>query len=505
MAEERVNKKLIAKNSIYLAIRMVIVTLISIFTTRYLLNNLGVEDYGVYNVTLGIVMMCTFLSPSLSNAIQRFYSYELGKNGAEGATKVLNTGLLIQIAMVLLIIVVAETIGLWYVNNYLVIPEGRETAVFWVYEISVVAISLSMLQVPFMAAIMAHEKMNYFALINILDAVLKLCIAIAIKYSSFDRLIFYGILLLTIYIIDFFAYSVYCFLKFSETRIDLKLNKGLLKSIGSFTGWNLFETVARMFKDQGCNLLFNFFYGPVVNAARGVANQVTYAFTSIVESTIMASRPQMVQSYARGDVNSSIKIFYTLSKCTLFLIFIVSLPVFIDIDYILKLWLGESVPDYAALLVRLSILVVLVDKLASPVTALIHATGNIKKYHISSGIINIIVLPVSFLILYLGGNVTMVYVATILFTIVAQTIFLYIVKRQLNISLRTYVFEVVIRFIATLPAVIAPVLVFMHMPSSFLRLVLIIMASLVASLLSVFYLGLNSREKQLLLSIVKKK
>ncbi len=503
MSTESSSQKRILKNSVFLAIRMVVIMFISLFTTRYLLNNLGVEDYGVYNVTLGIVLMCTFLSPSLTNAIQRFYNYELGKTGYEGATKVLNTGLLIQSIMAIIIIIGCETIGLWYISNHLVVPEGREHATMVVYQISVFSTALSMLQVPFVASIMAHEDMNYYAVINILDAFFKLIIAILIKNAPFDRLIFYGLLLFCISVFDFLAYLIYSIRRYKDVRLNFKYDLKMVKSLGSFTGWNLFETIARLLKDQGCNLLFNFFFGTVINAARGVANQVTYAFTGIVESTIMASRPQMVQSYAQGKVKTSTSMFYTLSKGTLFLVYLLSLPVFLEIDYILHLWLGASIPECASILIRLSIIVTLFDKLASPVTALIHATGNIKKYHICSGLLNIIVLPLSWLTLYLGYGIVEVYIITIIFTILAQTLYIFILKHLVNITLLEYFRLVVLRFLLILPSAIVPIIFFLYFEEGLLRFLYVSISSVCLSLVFIYLIGLNSSERTLVKSTLK--
>lgn len=500
------NNKRIVKNSVLLALRMVIITFISIFTTRFLLRNLGVEDFGVYNVTLGIVSMCSFLGPALSNAIQRYYNFELGKNGDAGATRVLNTGIIIQFGIVVILVLICETIGLWYVNNKLVVPEGREMAALWVYQLSVLAFSISLLQIPFVAAILAHERMNFYAIVNILDAVLKLGIAIAISYASFDRLIFYGVLLILVNIMSAILYIGFASRHFDEVKISMRLDKALLRGMTSFTGWNLFETIARIFKDQGCNLLLNFYYGPVLNAARGVANQVSYGVSSIVESTIMASRPQMVKSYAQGNDKRALEMFYTLSKCTVFLIFIVSLPIFLEIDYILKIWLGGEVPQYANLFIRLSILIALVDKLASPVTAIIHATGKVKRYHINSGVINLLVLPLAWAMLSFGCGASSVYWATLIFAVVAQIVFLFIVRRLLPFSIRRYLNEVGARFlIVLLISVVAPYFIMTTMEEGLLRLLLVLAVAVLVSLISIIILGLNKSERDLMISLIRRK
>ncbi len=484
---------------------MVVVMIISVITTRFLLKNLGIEDYGVYNVTIGIVAMCSFLTPALSNANQRFHNYELGSNNLEGANRVFNTGFLIQLLMVLVVLCICETGGLWYINNKLVAPEGRENAIFWIYQISVFAFSLSMLQIPLVSAVLAHEHMNFYAIINIVDAVFKLLIAIAIAYSSSDRLILYGLLLLLIYFFNFVVYFIYSYHYFKEIRFRRIYDKVLLKKMLSFSGWNMFETLARITKDQGSNLLLNFYFGPVLNAARGVASQVSYAFSGLAESTVMASRPQMVASYAQGNIHTAISMFISLSKGLLLLQFLLMLPVFIEIEYILKLWLGSNVPDYAVEFVRLSLLVTLFDKLATPVTAIIHATGRVKKYHILSSVINLMVIPIAWLLFSLGYNPTSVYLVTILEVIIAQVVFLFVIKSLLPFSVHCYFKKVCEPFFAVLLlSCLVPALLYYYMEIGLMRFVLVLLVSVIIVSVFSYLLGLSKAERQFLKSFINR-
>lgn len=479
---------------------------ISIFTTRYLLSNLGVEDYGVYNVTLGIVAMCTFLSPALSNANQRYHNFELGKNGIDGAKTVFNTGLQIQLMLVGLIVILTETIGLWYVNVKLVVPDGRQIAVFWVYQISILAFSLSMLQVPFLSAILAHERMNFYAIVNVADAILKLTIAICLVYAPFDRLVFYSVLLLCVTTLDLALYATYARYHFKEVRFQGVIDKPMLKSMLSFSGWNLSETIARIGKDQGCNLLLNFYCGPVLNAARGVANQISYSFSSVVDSTVMASRPQMVANYAQGNQQTTLSMFYTLSKGTLFIVLAMAFPVFLEIDYILKLWLGDYIPDYTIILVRISTIIILIDKLASPVTALIHATGNIMKYHLVSGIINIMVIPLAWVMLALGYGPTSVYFATLTGVFVAQVAFLFVIRGMLPFTIGTYFKMVCWPFmVVTICTIPLPTILSLSMEYGFIRLLVVLVVSEILVTILSYLMGLTAREKEIVLSLIKKR
>ena len=498
MIEQDKNKRVV-KNSIFLAGRMVVVTLISIFTTRFLLKNLGVEDFGIYNVTLGVVALCSFLTPAFSNAIQRYFNYELGKNGINGATKVFNSSIQIQVALVVLLVIICETAGLWYIREKLVVPDGRQEAALWIFHFSVIAFSFSLLQVPFVAAILAHEKMNFYAIVNIIDAVLKLIIAVGIAFASYDKLVIYGLLLLGINIFNFVIYGVYSYCHFKEMKFKFSYDKQLLKGLLSFSGWNLFDTVARIGKDLGGNLLLNFYFGPVLNAAKGVTNQVSYAFSSIIDSTVMASRPQMVMSYSKGDTQRSLSMFYSLSKGTLLLILMLSLPVYIDVEYILRIWIGTNIPDYTIDLIRLSIILLLIDKLASPVTALIHATGKVKRYHLLSGVINIMVVPVAWFFFEIGYNPSVLYVITIFGAFIAQITFLYVIKSLLPFSIIIYVKKVCLPFVIVfLMASWAPFIMESLINEGVVRLLLVSLTSIVMVSLISYFCALTNAERELI-------
>lgn len=499
------DKQKVVKNSLFLAVRMVFVMIISIFTTRYLLANLGIEDYGVYNVTIGIVSICTFLTPALANANQRFHNYELGRNNLKGANYVFNTGVLIQIMMVLVILLICETVGLWYINNKLVVPEGRDDAVFWIFQISVVAFSISMLQIPFISAVLAHEHMNFYALVNVLDAFFKLLIAIGIAYATYDRLVVYGILILLISVANLLSYYVYSHYNFSDVRLRRVFDKPLMKKMLSFSGWNLFETLARIGKDQGSNLLLNAFFGPVLNASRGVAGQVAYAFTGTVESTVMASRPQMVASYAQGNIQTAISIFMSLSKGILLLMLLLALPVYIETDYVLKLWLGSNIPDFAVEFVRFSLLISLIDKLASPVTALVHSTGKVKKYHVLSGVVNILVIPFAWLLLSLGFHPLSVYWITLVEVLIAQVLFLFVIRSLLPFSVSSYFKKVCQPFLVVLLlSFLIPSFIYYSMDEGLMRFVVVTVTSLFVVSVFGYLFAMSKGERQFIKSFINK-
>jgi len=412
------SNRTIAKNSIYLSLRMIIVTLITIYTTRLLLEGLGVEDYGIYNVTIGIISLCSFLLPAMANGIQRFYNFELGRNELQKANSVFNTGLQIQLLVAVVIIVICETIGLWYMTEKLVVSPDRMDSAIIVFHISIVALVLSMIEVPFMAAVMGHEKMDFFAIVGVLDAVLKLVIAFLLKFSSSDHLILYGFLLMSIELLNLVLYAYYCKKNFSEIRISKKINKDMFGPMLSFSGWNLLEKVARLGKDQGLNVMLNFYFGPIVNAARGIVNQVSYAFTGLIDAAITASRPQAIQAYAAGNHQRTINMMISLSKFTVLLLYVLVYPIYLEASFILHIWLGDNIPMYTLPFLNVALLTILIDKLSTPVNLVVHATGKMKLMNFISGIFNLIVIPISLLALINGMSAVDVYWIVFFATIV---------------------------------------------------------------------------------------
>ena len=356
MSTTTASNKRIAKNSIFMSIRMVIVLMITLYTSRVILKALGVEDYGIYNVVAGFVTMFGFFNASLSNGIQRFFNYELGKNGADGAHKVYNMALLIQIILALFVILPTEIFGTWYLHNKMVIPAERMFAAEWVFQLALLTFLLHILQVPYTAAVMAHERMDFYAVVSVLNAITTLGCAFIIPIYGGDRLIFYAILITLIALFTLLIYILYTHRNFREIRIECTFHKSTFKEILSFSGWNVFGTLGHMLKDQGVNIILNFFFGPIVNAARGIANQVNGGLQSFVTNLTIPVRPQVVQSYSQGNISRSLNLTYTISKLSCYVLLMVSLPILLEIDYVLALWLGDNVPQYTAVFIVIIVL-----------------------------------------------------------------------------------------------------------------------------------------------------
>lgn len=503
MAASDKNKK-IAKNTVFLGIRMVFVLLITLYTTRVVLSALGVVDYGVYTVVAGFVTMCAFISTSMANGIQRFFNFELGKSGIEGAIQVFNTGLLIQVIFATVIILFTELVGVWYVNHKMVIPPDRLYAAQWLLQFSIFNLTLSMLQVPFKASVMAHEKMNYYAIVSITDASLKLGIAFAIKYSPIDKLIFYGALMSVIHIINICLYTIYSKIRFEEIRYEKGFNKPLFKSMLIFSGWNLFGTLARTMRNQGLGMVLNLFFGPVVNAAQGIANQVSNGFHNLVANLSTASRPQIVQSYSQGDVNRSIRLMMSVSKLTSLLLYIASYPILIEIDYILHIWLGDNIPEGTRYLVIIVVITSFVSNLQSFISSIVHATGKMRTYQLTCSIINILIIPAAYVACKMGANVELVFIIGFFVEVMVFIASIVILKQLIVFSVRAYVKKVLVPVaVVMLITMTIPLIPHFLMPIGLMRFVSVLITAMLSSSICSYYLGISRQEKEIVRSFLK--
>ena len=398
MPDNSSSNKRIAKNTLLLYARMLLLLAVSLYTSRIVLATLGIEDYGLYNVVGGIVVMFTFISKAMGNSTSRYITFALGKGDKAELKNVVGVSFFIHWILAGVILVLAETVGLWFLYNKMVIPEARMTAAFWVYQFSVVSCMVSIISVPFNSMIIAHEKMGAFAFISILDAVLKLLIVYLIQISSFDKLIFYAALLLGVMILDRLIYQVYCHRHFEEAR-NIKYQKsGLVKQMTSFAVWSLVGNLSYVCYTQGLNILLNMFFGPAVNAARGVAVQVESVINGFVTNFQTAVNPQITKSYAADEKGRVRDLLFLSSKFSFYLLLILCLPVFLEAPAILGLWLVE-VPDHTVNFIRLLILIMMAQSLHNPVSMIKSATGQIKAYQLIIGGILLLIIPISYVAL----------------------------------------------------------------------------------------------------------
>ena len=499
------SNKRIARNTFLLTVRMVFVMIISLYTSRVILNTLGVVDYGIYNVVAGFVSMFSFLNSSLANGIQRFYNYEIGSKGNQSIGDVYVTSLQIQIILAVLLVLVLETVGLWYVNNKMVIPEDRFSVAVWVYHMAVLSLVFVVLQIPYSAVILAHERMDYYAVVSIIDVVLKLGIAIILPFVSSDKLLYYGILISMISILDFCLYFVYAKHQFSALKYKHVFHLELMKSMLGFSGWNVFGTFASMCKEQGLNMVLNLFYGPVVNAARGISYQVSSAVQSFVSSVGVSIRPQLIQSYASGDYSRSKSLMFSFSKIGFIILYVISLPLMAEINYVLCLWLGDTVPNHTASFVRIIFLINYINTLNGAVSAVIHASGKMALYQMAGSIISIVVLPVSYVQLTNGASPESVFYATLIITAIGHCISLVIMHHVVSFPILEYCSKVLYPILMIIIfSFWIPIAVKMILPEGLLRLFISIILSSVAIILLTVSLGMDKKEKQILKNILNK-
>lgn len=502
MPDNATSNKRIAKNSIFLSIRMVFVMIISLYTSRVILQTLGVEDYGVYNVVCGFVSMFTFLNTSMSNGIQRFYNFELGKNGTEGANRVYVTSLVIQLLLAIIIIVLTESFGLWYLHCKMVIPEGRMWAAEWIFQFSMVGFLLTIMQVPYTAAVMAHEKMDFYAIVSILDAVLKLVLVIILPHVDYDKLILIGILNLIISLFNFILYFVYCKKKFEEIVIPKKktekTNKPLFASMLGFSGWNIFGSFSNMMRDQGINLILNLFYGPVVNAARGIAIQVHTAINNLVASILTPVRPQVVQSYARNEVDRSMRLTFSISKFSLFFLMLLALPISIEIDYILHIWLGV-VPEHSQ---AFCIIILATDAILIPMGALatlVHASGKMMTYQLIGSTVKILSVPIAYILMRYGYSPEWAFIMVLVFDLIGFFVGMLIIKTLMEFSIRKYVRYVIIPLVPVfMISFLIEYAIHYFLSTGVITLLVVLTTGTIASLLSFYFVAITKEEEHLI-------
>ena len=495
----------IAKNTAFLYVRMFIVLAVSLYTSRVVLHALDVVDYGINNVVAGFVSMFGFLEGTLSSGIQRFYNFVGTRRGAEGFKEVFSEGMVIQICVSAILIVLLETAGLWYVNHMMVIPPERIRAANFLFQFSTLSLLLVMIQVPFNGAIIAREKMGYFAIVSIVEVLLKLGIALLIAHYNHDRLILYGGLLLGVSAITTMMMIVYCRLNFKDLRFKKTRNTNLIKEFLSFSGWSMLGTFAFMLKGQGLNMLLNLFFGPAINAARGLTYQISGAIFGFSSNITMAYRPQLVNEYAAGRIEHSRALMFSESKICFGLIALLSTPVIIEMDTLLHLWLGETVPAYTGIFASLVLIDTLICTLNAPCTQAVYAVGKIRRYQIWTTLLNLCLLPVCWFLLKSGYPPESVFIATIIFSCILQTISLILTKEVFPFEWKDYLNEVLLRCIAItilLPAL--PFLIHLTSIAPLWRLLLVCVTTVVIALPLFCFLLLNSQERSSFFNLVKR-
>lgn len=401
MQEQSVSKR-IAKNTIFLYIRMILVMVVSLYTSRVILNTLGASDYGVYDVVGGVVTIMTFLSGALGASTSRFLTYDLGLGEQDKLNNTFSASLLLHIGVAFLVVIFGETIGLWLLNNKLVIPDGRMTAAFWVLQASILTTAINFIQVPFSASIISHERMSIYAYVGLYDAAAKLAIAYLIIVSPYDKLIIYAFLLTANVLIVTTFYILYTGKLYVECRLRKVRDFSLFRRMLNYTGWELFGGIASVSQGQGISIVLNMFFGTIVNAARGVTQQISAAVTQFVTNFLLASRPQVIKYCAEGKYDEMYNLTFRTAKFSYLLMLAIVIPLCFEINYILRIWLGDAAPKYTNIFSVIVLITGLVSSLHTASLMPYHAIGKLGLGNVMGGTLMVLALPVSYILFKIG-------------------------------------------------------------------------------------------------------
>ena len=503
------SKSTIAKNTTLLYARTVLIMIVTLYTSRVILQALGVEDYGVYTAIGGIIAFLSMVTGPIDSAISRFLTYELGRDDKDRLHRYFSTGLTIMIIFSVLAVIILETAGIWFLNNKMVIDESRVVAANWVLHLSIAAFVVNLISAPYRAAIIAHEKMALFAYMGILDAALKLAVAFILLKSPIDKLILYAALLLAVSVLVRFIYTIICNRQFEECQtVKIGLDRELFKGLFSFAGWNVFGAMASFCRGQGVNIFFNLFGGPVVNAAYGIANQVNGAIVSFVNNFTTALNPSIIKSYAASEKQYMMSLVYQGARFSYFLVLLFAMPLFLEAEQVTQLWLGQP-PEYSAVFIQLMLIYSLIESLSKTIMAGVHASGTIMAYQIVIGLFQVIILPLAYVLLWMGFSPTAVLIAMVVVDVIAVFARMFMAKNIFELSIQTYLWEVIIKtMLVTVVALIVPLLLRIYLNENIVRFFIVVAISLLSTTLSVLYVGCTSSERSALLckvySIIKK-
>lgn len=495
MTDSVQNNKRIAKNTLLLYVRMLFMMAVSLYTSRVVLNTLGVVDYGIYNVVGGVVAMFGFLNTSMATATQRYITFALGKGDYENLQKVFTTALQIHIFIAMLIILLGETIGLWFLYGQMQIPESRLSAAFGVFQFSILSTVVMIISVPYNADIIAHEKMSAFAYISILEVILKLVVVYLLLFVSFDKLILYALLIFVVQVLIRYCYGFYCNRHFPETRYKHVFDKALFHEMTTFAGWNIFGALAGIISSQGLNLLLNIFFGPVVNAARAVAVQVQSVVLQFVSNFQMAINPQITKTYACGDMDEMRNLMFRSARFTFYLLFLLTLPILFETEFILRLWL-KNVPDNTIIFLRIIICISLISSIVNPLAIVNQATGHVKNYQVVCGGILLLILPLSYVGLKLGLPAYSVFIIHFFIEIIALFARMIMLRNLVGIKVKSY-FKYIYNpiLLVCILSCIMPSIIFVNMDATISRFLIVTVVCILFTGSTIYVIGLSQQER----------
>ena len=498
------NSRLIFKNTIFLYFRQILVLFVALFTTRIVINSLGIEDYGLYNLIAGVVTMLNIITSSMTSATQRFLSMSLGKGNREEFQGLYDVCYTIYLVLCLFVLLVGEGLGSWFINTQLSIPVERIEAANWCYQFSILSFLLGVLRIPSNAVIFAYEKMDFYAYVSIVEVFFQMGIAYSLYITPYDHLISYSVLIAVSTVVINLIYSYYCRYKLQIRMQRISFSNKHIKPLLSFSFWTLFGSIATIGTRQGINFLINIFGGVRLNAASAVATKVSSNAYNFVANFTTAYRPQIMKLYAAKSFDELYTLLYRTTKLSCFLFLVILIPIDINIDSLLLLWLGE-VPEYSSIFCRLLLLYLLIDAMQSPLIAMVHAIGNIKKFQIVLSSILILNIPIMWILLKMGQPIEYIYVCYVALNVVSSVYRVFYVKNKSNMDFKKYMF-ITFRIIVTYAVSYSLSYMVVHnlsLNDSWTGLIGNCMACLVLSLFMIYLIGLNRSERCFVYTFLK--
>lgn len=505
LSEEQRNNKRIAKNTLLLYFRLLVTMCVSLYTSRVILNALGIEDYGIYNVVGGVVAMLSLFTNSISAAVSRFFAFALGKKDLVKLNSVFSTSMNIQLILAVIIIIIAEVLGFLFLNK-LNIPVERVNSAQYAFHFIVISFAISLISVPYRAAIIAHEKMSVFAYVSILEAVLKLTIAFLLSISSYDKLITYAILLTVVAVIIRIIYGVYCRVYFNECRYHFSFDKMMLKEMSGFAGWNFLGSGAYLFNTQGVNIVSNLFFGVTTNAARGITNQVEGIVKQFVTSFTTAINPQIIKSYAAGNLEYMHSLVCRGAKFSYLLMLFFVIPLMFEAETVLSLWL-KNYPPEAPIFLKLSLIGTMFDILGNSTANAAWATGNVKRYYIIVSSVGCLVFPLSWISFTFGCKAYFSYIVFAIIYAIVMFVKVYIIKDLVRFPAKRFITDVLFRIIpVTALSLIFPSIFFFGLNQYYLaRFAVVTVISIISVAIFTFIIGLTKGERNTIVNTFKEK
>ncbi len=489
------NNKRIAKNTLLLYFRLLVTMVVSLYTSRVVLGALGEDDFGIYNVVGGVVAMFTSISGALSSAISRFLTFELGRGDMDRLKRIFSTSVTIQLIIGVIIFILIEVAGVWFLNSKMDIPAERMQAANWVLQISAITLIINLISVPYNASIIAHERMSVFAYISIFDVCAKLAVTYLIIISPIDKLVFYSALMCVIALGVRLAYGWYCKRHFEECRFSLSFDRELLRNMFGFAGWNFIGVSSALLRDQGGNILLNLFFGTGVNAARAIATQVNSAIVGFSSNFMVALNPQITKSYANGNQSYMMTLIFQGARLSYYMLLILSLPLLINTKYILEIWLIE-VPDHTVWFVRLALIFGMIEAISNPLIAAMLATGKIRNYQIVVGGLQLLNLPISYVFLMCGYMPEIVLIVALFISGVTLSARLIMLRGMINLSVREYIRRVILNIsMVSIIATPLPLLFHLHNPENFTTFVVSGIICVISSIVAIYFIGCTRQER----------